>query len=46
MRLCLGLLGVTGLGRAVARYLHAETPVAVPSVVSAFPLLDLDPDRY
>ena len=45
-RTCLGLLGVTGWGELDARYLAAETPVAAPSVTSAFPLLDLDPDRY
>ena len=29
-----------------ASYLHAEAPVGPPSVLSAFPLLDLDADRY
>ena len=50
VRLCLGLLGVTRFGELDPSYLHAETPVyspsAGPSVVSAFPLLDLDTDRY
>ena len=46
VRLCLGLLGVTRFGELDPSYLHAETPVIFPSVVSAFPLLDLDTDRY
>lgn len=46
VRVCLGLLGVTGPGDLDASYLHAEAPVTIPSVTSAFPLLDLDPDRY
>jgi hypothetical protein len=27
-------------------YLHVETPVTPPSALSAFPLLNLDADRY
>ena len=46
VRLCLGLLGVTRFEQLDASYLHAETPVGAPSAVSAFPLLDLDADRY
>jgi isopentenyl diphosphate isomerase/L-lactate dehydrogenase-like FMN-dependent dehydrogenase len=46
VRLCLGLLGVTRYDQLDASYLHAETPVALPSTLSAFPLLDLDADRY
>ena len=46
VRLCLGLLGVTGFGELDSSHLCAEAPVAPPSVVSAFPLLDLDLDRY
>ena len=50
VRLCLGLLGVTRFEELDPSYLHAETPVyspsVGPSVVSAFPLLDLDTDRY
>ena len=42
VRICLGLLGVTRLDELDASYLCAEAPVAVPSVVSAFPLLDFD----
>jgi glycolate oxidase len=45
-RLCLGLLGVTRFDQLDGSYLCAEAPVAAPSVVSAFPLLDLDTDRY
>ena len=46
VRLCLGLLGVTRFGELDASYLSPETPVAPASVVSAFPLLDLDVDRH
>ena len=46
VRVCLGLLGVTRFDQLDASYLCAETPVGVPSVVSAFPLLDLDVDRH
>jgi glycolate oxidase len=42
VRICLGLLGVTRLDELDGTYLCPETPVAVPSVVSAFPLLDFD----
>jgi isopentenyl diphosphate isomerase/L-lactate dehydrogenase-like FMN-dependent dehydrogenase len=45
-RLCLGLLGVSRFDELDASYVCAETPVTLPSVVSAFPLLDLDTDRY
>jgi isopentenyl diphosphate isomerase/L-lactate dehydrogenase-like FMN-dependent dehydrogenase len=45
-RLCLGLMGVTRFDELDASYVCAETPVTLPSVVSAFPLLDLDTDRY
>jgi glycolate oxidase len=46
VRLCLGLLGVTRLDELDPSYLCAETPVTPPSVVSAFPLLDVDVGRY
>ena len=46
VRLSLGLLGVTRYAELDASYLHAEAPVAPPSALSAFPLLDLDADRY
>jgi glycolate oxidase len=45
-RVCLGLLGVTRWGELDRSHLRAETPVTPPSVTSAFPLLDLDLDRY
>jgi glycolate oxidase len=44
VRVCLGLLGVTRFDELDAGYLSAETPVTPASVVSAFPLLDLDVD--
>jgi glycolate oxidase len=46
VRLCLGLLGVTRFDELDGSYLAAETPVTPASVVSAFPLLDLDADRH
>jgi glycolate oxidase len=45
VQLCLGLLGVTRFDELDGSYLSAETPVTPPSVLSAFPLLDLDTDR-
>jgi len=42
----LGLLGVTGFGKVNPSYLHAAAPTNPPSVVSAFPLLDIAPYRY
>jgi glycolate oxidase len=42
----LELLGVHSLAQLDASYLHAATPVTVPHVTSAFPLLDLDDRRY
>ena len=44
--ICLGLLGVANLADLNPTYLHPEAPVGPPSVTSAFPLLDLDVDRY
>jgi glycolate oxidase len=46
VRVSLGLLGVTRFDELDPSYLMAETPVSPASVVSAFPLLDLDLDRY
>jgi glycolate oxidase len=47
VRVCLGLLGVTRLDELDSSYLHhAEVPVTPASALSAFPLLDLDADRY
>jgi glycolate oxidase len=45
VRIAMGLLGVTRLADLDPTYLHPAEPVAPPSVTSAFPLLDLDPDR-
>jgi glycolate oxidase len=46
IRIAMGLLGVHSLDMLDASYLHAATPVTVPHVTSAFPLLDLDDRRY
>jgi isopentenyl diphosphate isomerase/L-lactate dehydrogenase-like FMN-dependent dehydrogenase len=43
---CLGLLGVTNFAELDKSYLHAATPTNLPSVFSAFPLLDIEPYRY
>ena len=42
----LGLLGVTSFAELNASYLHPATPTNMPSVFSAFPLLDIAPYRY
>ena len=42
----LGLLGVTRFGKLDASYVRAAAPTNPPSVVSAFPLLDIAPYRY
>jgi isopentenyl diphosphate isomerase/L-lactate dehydrogenase-like FMN-dependent dehydrogenase len=42
----LGLLGVTSFGELNASYLHPATATHLPSVFSAFPLLDIEPYRY
>ena len=46
IRIAMGLLGVHSLAMLDASYLHPATPVTVPHVTSAFPLLDLDDRRY
>jgi glycolate oxidase len=46
IRIAMGLLGVHSLDMLDASYLHPATPVTVPHVTSAFPLLDLDDRRY
>ncbi|HEV3348982.1 MAG TPA: alpha-hydroxy acid oxidase [Methylomirabilota bacterium] len=46
IRIAMGLLGVHSLGMLDPSYLHPATPVTVPHVTSAFPLLDLDDRRY
>jgi isopentenyl diphosphate isomerase/L-lactate dehydrogenase-like FMN-dependent dehydrogenase len=42
----LGLLGVTGFGELNTSYLHPATATNPPDVLSAFPLLDIEPYRY
>jgi len=43
---CLGLLGLTNFGELDKSYLHQAAPTNLPHVVSAFPLLDIEPYRY
>ena len=43
---CLGLLGVTKFAELDKSYLHPATPTNLPHVLSAFPLLDVEPYRY
>ena len=43
---CLGLLGVTSFAELDKSYLHQAAPTNMPSVFSAFPLLDIEPYRY
>jgi len=43
---CLGLLGVTSFKELDKSYLHQATATNLPSVFSAFPLLDIEPYRY
>jgi glycolate oxidase len=40
IRVCLGLLGAPSLAGLDRSYLHAATPVTLPHVTSAFPLLE------
>jgi glycolate oxidase len=42
----LGLLGVTSFAELDGSYLHPATPTNLPSVFSAFPLVDIEPYRY
>jgi glycolate oxidase len=46
IRIALGLLGASSLSALDRSYVHAATPVGPAHVTSAFPLLDLDLDRY
>jgi isopentenyl diphosphate isomerase/L-lactate dehydrogenase-like FMN-dependent dehydrogenase len=46
IRICLGLLGVTGFAALDRSYLAPARPVATPHVHSAFPLLDLPRETY
>jgi isopentenyl diphosphate isomerase/L-lactate dehydrogenase-like FMN-dependent dehydrogenase len=43
---CLGLLGVRNFAELDKSYLHAATPTNLPHVLSAFPLLEIEPYRY
>ena len=43
---CLGLLGVTSFRELDKSYLYQATATNLPSVFSAFPLLDIEPYRY
>jgi isopentenyl diphosphate isomerase/L-lactate dehydrogenase-like FMN-dependent dehydrogenase len=42
----LGLLGVAKFAELDKSYLHPATPTNLPHVLSAFPLLDIEPYRY
>ena len=42
----LGLLGVTSFAELNGSYLHAAAATNMPSVFSAFPLVDIEPYRY
>lgn len=43
---CLGLLGATSFAEVNKSCLHPATATNMPSVFSAFPLLDIEPYRY
>jgi glycolate oxidase len=43
---CLGLLGVTRFSELDKSYLHPATATNLPHVLSAFPLVDIEPYRY
>jgi len=43
---CLGLLGVRSFAELDKSHLHPATPTHPPHVLSAFPLLDIEPYRY
>jgi glycolate oxidase len=43
---CMGLLGVNKFADLDKSYLHAAAPTNLPSVFSAFPLLQIEPYRY
>jgi isopentenyl diphosphate isomerase/L-lactate dehydrogenase-like FMN-dependent dehydrogenase len=46
IRICLGLLGVTGFPGLDRSYIAPARPVATPHVHSAFPHLDLPRETY
>ena len=42
----IGLLGVTKFSELDKSYVHPATATNMPSVFSAYPLLDMEPYRY
>lgn len=46
VRRSLGLIGVTSFAEINRGYLHPATPVCMPDVLSAFPLLEIENYRY
>jgi isopentenyl diphosphate isomerase/L-lactate dehydrogenase-like FMN-dependent dehydrogenase len=46
VRRALGLLGVTRFAELDKSYVHAASPANLPHVLSAFPLLEIEPYRY
>ena len=46
VRRCLGLVGVNTFAELKKSYLHATTQTNQPHVLSAFPLLEIEPYRY
>ena len=46
VRRCLGLVGVNTFAELDKSYLHAATQTSLPNVLSAFPLLEIEPYRY
>jgi isopentenyl diphosphate isomerase/L-lactate dehydrogenase-like FMN-dependent dehydrogenase len=46
VRRCLGLVGVNTFAELDKSYLHATTQTNQPHVLSAFPLLEIEPYRY
>ena len=46
VRRCLGLVGVNTFAELDKSYLHAATQANLPNVLSAFPLLEIEPYRY
>jgi glycolate oxidase len=46
IRTALGLMGLRSFGELDASHVCAAPPVHPPSVLSAFPFLDIEPVRY
>lgn len=46
VRRCLGLVGVNTFAELDKSYLHAAAQTNLPNVLSAFPLLEIEPYRY